>query len=206
MFGVFVSSYQLFFVDCVFKLMHDINDCVAKFFLKYYMMILWVLYMYLCFTLMSILWQQNQRANLHEVLAADRLDFEAKQQRMARRKLWLKKNQQLLRTLLTYCSMYGASGGGLACIKMELILLLQVWHTSHKICENKRHVTSQVYTYICINFSGLARFDVLSVLCYQRGMPLMSLWIFRSFSRSVHRSSCYHPFHSPLHYHCCQRV
>lgn len=69
---------------------------------------------------------QGQRANLHEVITTDRLDFEAKQQRMARRKQWLKRNQQLLRTLLTYCSLYGASGGGLACIKMELILLLQV--------------------------------------------------------------------------------
>lgn len=57
---------------------------------------------------------------------ADKMDFEAKQLRMARRKQWLKRNQQLLRTLLTYCSLYGASGGGLACIKMELILLLQV--------------------------------------------------------------------------------
>lgn len=60
------------------------------------------------------------------MIIADRLDFEAKLQRMARRKQWLKHNQQLLRTLLTYCSLYGASGGGLACIKMELILLLQV--------------------------------------------------------------------------------
>ena len=34
-------------------------------------------------------------------------------------------NQQLLRTLLSYCSLHGSSGGGLASVKMELILLLQ---------------------------------------------------------------------------------
>lgn len=34
-------------------------------------------------------------------------------------------NEALLRTLLSYCSLLGANGGGLASVKMELILLLQ---------------------------------------------------------------------------------
>ena len=34
-------------------------------------------------------------------------------------------NQTLLRTLLSYCSLRGANGGGLASVRMELILLLQ---------------------------------------------------------------------------------
>lgn len=59
---------------------------------------------------------------------------------MARRKAWLKKNQQLLRTLLTYCSLYGASGGGLACIKMELILLLQVTLTHSWLVSISTHI------------------------------------------------------------------
>uniref|UniRef100_A0A0P4VQG0 Uncharacterized protein n=1 Tax=Scylla olivacea TaxID=85551 RepID=A0A0P4VQG0_SCYOL len=46
-------------------------------------------------------------------------------ERAARRKRWLLANQQLLRTLLSYCSLHGSSGGGLASVRMELILLLQ---------------------------------------------------------------------------------
>jgi len=53
------------------------------------------------------------------------LDFEAKQVRTARRKQWLKANQQLLRTLLSYSVLHGSCGGGLASVRMELILLLQ---------------------------------------------------------------------------------
>ncbi|XP_055931190.1 dmX-like protein 2 isoform X2 [Argiope bruennichi] len=66
----------------------------------------------------------NQRASLHEILLADKLDFEAKLQRASRRKQWLKANEALLRTLLSYCSLHGAHGGGLAAVRMELILLL----------------------------------------------------------------------------------
>ncbi|XP_064619402.1 dmX-like protein 1 isoform X3 [Lineus longissimus] len=65
------------------------------------------------------------KPTLHEVLKAEKLDFEAKLERMARRKQWLKANQQLLRTLLSYCSLQGLTGGGLASVRMELILLLQ---------------------------------------------------------------------------------
>lgn len=75
----------------------------------------------------------------------EKQDFEAKIHRAARRKRWLKcifinflhllinvviffsfaANQTLLRTLLSYCSLHGASGGGLASVRMELVLLLQ---------------------------------------------------------------------------------
>ncbi len=34
-------------------------------------------------------------------------------------------SQTLLRTLLSYCGLHGANGGGLASVRMELILLLQ---------------------------------------------------------------------------------
>ncbi|XP_053214869.1 dmX-like protein 2 isoform X2 [Panonychus citri] len=65
------------------------------------------------------------KPTLHEVLLAENLDFEAKLQRAARRKEWLQGNEALLRTLLSYCSLHGAHGGGLASVRMELILLLQ---------------------------------------------------------------------------------
>ncbi|XP_033329143.2 rabconnectin-3 alpha isoform X7 [Megalopta genalis] len=67
----------------------------------------------------------GEQPTLHEILVADKLDFEAKVQRVVRRKKWLKANETLLRTLLSYCSLHGASGGGLASVRMELVLLLQ---------------------------------------------------------------------------------
>lgn len=42
-----------------------------------------------------------------------------------RRRHWLQKNQPLLRIFLSYCSLHGSHGGGLASVRMELILLLQ---------------------------------------------------------------------------------
>ncbi|XP_043192763.1 dmX-like protein 2 isoform X3 [Amphibalanus amphitrite] len=67
----------------------------------------------------------DRRPTLHDVLLTDKMDFEAKLQRATRRKTWLKANQALLRTLLSYCSLQGAAGGALASVRMELILLLQ---------------------------------------------------------------------------------
>ncbi|XP_058802358.1 dmX-like protein 2 isoform X2 [Phymastichus coffea] len=67
----------------------------------------------------------GEQPTLHEILVAEKFDFEAKVQRAAKRKKWLKANETLLRTLLSYCSLHGASGGGLASVRMELILLLQ---------------------------------------------------------------------------------
>ncbi|XP_029115252.1 dmX-like protein 1 isoform X2 [Scleropages formosus] len=42
-----------------------------------------------------------------------------------RRRHWLRQNQPLLRMFLSYCSLHGSHGGGLASVQMELILLLQ---------------------------------------------------------------------------------
>lgn len=67
----------------------------------------------------------TERPTLHEILMQDKQDFEAKVMRAAKRKRWLKANETLLRTLLSYCSLHGASGGGLASVRMELVLLLQ---------------------------------------------------------------------------------
>lgn len=67
----------------------------------------------------------HEKPTLHEILMQEKQDFEAKVQRAAKRKRWLKANETLLRTLLSYCSLHGASGGGLASVQMELVLLLQ---------------------------------------------------------------------------------
>ncbi|XP_022241502.1 dmX-like protein 2 isoform X2 [Limulus polyphemus] len=67
----------------------------------------------------------ENRPTLHEILQADKQDFEAKLMHSYKRKQWLKANEALLRTLLSYCSLHGAHGGGLAAVRMELSLLLQ---------------------------------------------------------------------------------
>lgn len=73
----------------------------------------------------TMMMRPGEKPTLHEILMAEKMDFEAKVQRAAKRKKWLKANETLLRTLLSYCSLHGASGGGLASVRMELVLLLQ---------------------------------------------------------------------------------
>lgn len=68
--------------------------------------------------------EREQRPTLTEILIQEKMDFEAKVERAARRKKWLRANETLLRTLLSYCSLHGATGG-LASVRMELVLLLQ---------------------------------------------------------------------------------
>ncbi|XP_056021522.1 dmX-like protein 2 isoform X2 [Ostrea edulis] len=75
------------------------------------------------------------KPTLHEVILAEKMDFEAKLERMSRRKQWLKMHHQLLRTLASYCMLQGSGGGGLASVQMELLLLLQfsfVWEVQQE--------------------------------------------------------------------------
>uniref|UniRef100_A0A7N9AQC1 Dmx like 1 n=1 Tax=Mastacembelus armatus TaxID=205130 RepID=A0A7N9AQC1_9TELE len=46
---------------------------------------------------------------------------------------WLQSNQPLLRMFLSYCGLHGSHGGGLASVRMELILLLQESHQDDSI-------------------------------------------------------------------------
>lgn len=55
----------------------------------------------------------------------ERRRLQAKREHAEKRKLWLQKNQDLLRVFLSYCSLHGAQGGGLASVRMELKFLLQ---------------------------------------------------------------------------------
>ncbi|XP_062399694.1 dmX-like protein 1 isoform X3 [Sardina pilchardus] len=50
------------------------------------------------------------------------------------RRQWLQRNQQLLRIFLSYCSLHGSHGGGLASVHMELILLLQESQQDDRVC------------------------------------------------------------------------
>uniref|UniRef100_A0A4W3JQR7 Dmx like 1 n=1 Tax=Callorhinchus milii TaxID=7868 RepID=A0A4W3JQR7_CALMI len=52
---------------------------------------------------------------------------------LQRKRLWLRKNQPLLRMFLSYCSLHGSHGGGLASVRMELILLLQESQQEHSV-------------------------------------------------------------------------
>ena len=62
---------------------------------------------------------------LHEQVLRDQKTFEAKIARLNKRKQWLRSNELLLRTFLSYCSLHSATGGGLSSVKMELMLLMQ---------------------------------------------------------------------------------
>ncbi|XP_039214794.1 dmX-like protein 2 isoform X6 [Crotalus tigris] len=55
----------------------------------------------------------------------ERRRLQAKREHAERRKWWLQRNQALLRVFLSYCSLHGAQGGGLASVRMELKFLLQ---------------------------------------------------------------------------------
>ena len=76
-------------------------------------------------TMRELFAKEGRKPTLHEVMLAEKADFEVKVKRAAKRKEWLQANQTLLRTLLSYCGLRGANGGGLASVRMELILLLQ---------------------------------------------------------------------------------
>ncbi|CAL1529694.1 unnamed protein product [Lymnaea stagnalis] len=67
----------------------------------------------------------GKASRLHEFLKAEKHDLQSKVARMSRRKAWLRSNQHLLRTLASYCILQGSGGGGLASVRMELLLLLQ---------------------------------------------------------------------------------
>ncbi|XP_072421197.1 dmX-like protein 2 isoform X1 [Chiloscyllium punctatum] len=68
---------------------------------------------------------ENTEGASYERHQIDRRRLQAKQEHAERRKWWLRKNQALLRVFLSYCSLHGAQGGGLASVRMELIFLLQ---------------------------------------------------------------------------------
>ncbi|KAF2367901.1 RAVE complex protein Rav1 C-terminal [Trinorchestia longiramus] len=69
--------------------------------------------------------QDQPCTSLHDILQREKIQFESKLARASLRKRWLAANQQLLHTLLGYCSLHGCSGGGLTLVRLELLLLLQ---------------------------------------------------------------------------------
>ena len=50
-----------------------------------------------------------------------------------------KANELLVRTLLSYCSVHGSQGGGLASVRMELILLLQELQQDRRFTTGRSH-------------------------------------------------------------------
>ncbi|KAM6303961.1 dmX-like protein 1 isoform 4-T4 [Podargus strigoides] len=68
-----------------------------------------------------------EEATLHENTGdlADRQKDMLQKEDFQKRRQWLLKYQSLLRMFLSYCILHGSHGGGLASVRMELILLLQ---------------------------------------------------------------------------------
>lgn len=74
-----------------------------------------------------------EEATLHENTEdlADEQKNMLQKEDFQRRRQWLLKYQSLLRMFLSYCILHGSHGGGLASVRMELILLLQ---ESQQVC------------------------------------------------------------------------
>ncbi|XP_010020633.1 PREDICTED: dmX-like protein 1 isoform X2 [Nestor notabilis] len=68
-----------------------------------------------------------EEAMLHENTEdlADQQKHVLQKENFQKRRQWLLKYQSLLRMFLSYCILHGSHGGGLASVRMELILLLQ---------------------------------------------------------------------------------
>ncbi|XP_057272660.1 dmX-like protein 1 [Pezoporus wallicus] len=68
-----------------------------------------------------------EEATLHESTedVADQQKRILQKEDFQKRRQWLLKYQSLLRMFLSYCILHGSHGGGLASVRMELILLLQ---------------------------------------------------------------------------------
>ncbi|NXJ83807.1 DMXL1 protein, partial [Trogon melanurus] len=69
----------------------------------------------------------QEEATLHENPEdlADQQKNTVQKEDFQKRRQWLLKYQSLLRMFLSYCILHGSHGGGLASVRMELILLLQ---------------------------------------------------------------------------------
>ena len=74
-----------------------------------------------------------EEATLHENIEdlADQQKNMLRKEDFQKRRQWLLKYQSLLRMFLSYCILHGSHGGGLASVRMELILLLQ---ESQQVC------------------------------------------------------------------------
>lgn len=74
-----------------------------------------------------------EEATLHEDTEdlADQQKNMLQREDFQKRRQWLLKYQSLLRMFLSYCVLHGSHGGGLASVRMELILLLQ---ESQQVC------------------------------------------------------------------------
>lgn len=74
-----------------------------------------------------------EEATLHENAEdlADQQKNMLQKEDFQKRRQWLLKYQSLLRMFLSYCILHGSHGGGLASVRMELILLLQ---ESQQVC------------------------------------------------------------------------
>lgn len=81
--------------------------------------------------------------------------IESKMKRLSRRRRWLKANEHLLQTLISFTSLHGMHGGGLASVRMELLLFLhELYRERQTQLKNPIPYPTQVPLLIA-NLSGL---------------------------------------------------
>ncbi|KAJ6669699.1 hypothetical protein lerEdw1_000248 [Lerista edwardsae] len=74
---------------------------------------------------------------------------DAQQRENSQRRQWLVKYQSLLRMFLSYCILHGSHGGGLASVRMELILLLQESQQIHVMHMLAASLSACIYQSLC---------------------------------------------------------
>nr|CAB3238400.1 dmX-like protein 1 [Phallusia mammillata] len=67
----------------------------------------------------------NPPPSLHELILADNHDWKSRRIALLRRRKWLQRHHNFLRTLLSYCNLHDSAFCSLATMRMELLLLLQ---------------------------------------------------------------------------------
>ena len=157
---------------------------------------------------------EEMKPSLHNVILNEKQDFETRMTRTARRKKWLAANQTLIRTLLSYCGLHGANGGGLTNVAMELVFLLQELQqeqSPHQLLSPLPLPTSLPLLSACIaqqktvvvdpvhGLQTLTR-DMLHTLSTHRALPVpgtahyATIFLLRdlavALSSSVHQSLC----------------
>ena len=157
---------------------------------------------------------EEMKPSLHNVILSEKQDFETRMTRTARRKKWLAANQTLIRTLLSYCGLHGANGGGLTNVAMELVFLLQELQqeqSPHQLLSPLPLPTSLPLLSACIaqqktvvvdpvhGLQTLTR-DMLHTLATHRALPVpgtahyATIFLLRdlavALSSSVHQSLC----------------
>ncbi|GCB69975.1 hypothetical protein scyTo_0012523, partial [Scyliorhinus torazame] len=105
------------------------------------------------------IWDEVPNHEQAENGAIDKKKLFHQQEYLQRRRQWLLQNQPLLRMFLSYCSLHGSHGGGLASVRMELILLLQESQQIYVMHTVAASLSACLYQCLCDGHSYSSSFE-----------------------------------------------